>query len=634
VCGIAGIVHARLGAAELAARLERMRAAMRHRGPDDAGSELFAEQQGGLAACRLSILDLQRGHQPMLNEDGDVCAVLNGEIYNHQQLRAELERRGHRFRSRCDTEVLVHLYEQEGARFVERLEGMFGLAVYDRRRRRLLLARDRAGMKPLYLAETPQGLAFASEIRALFASGLVRPAPDFDAVNTALAVGFVPAPRSGFAGVEKLASGTLVEVGPDERVERRRFWTLRFQAPPAAQTEAGFAAELGQRLEAAVRSHLVADVPVGAFLSGGWDSSLVATYAARHCHGALRTYSIVFPDNPDADESRYARAVARALGSDHREIEFRSRDLPELTPRVVRHSEEPLWTSPAALIYQVAGLAARDVKVALSGEGSDELFAGYPRFATTRYYPLRRFLPRPLLRAAAPHLPRARWRYILRIAGAAEDWLADLEAFRPAGLEGFAAALRPPLRISSADLRPARPARETLASCRDHLQRRLAIDFLGRLADGILVASDKVSMAHSLECRMPFLDPGVLDFALGLPSEMKRQGGRAKVVLSHLARQLPPEVAGRRKKGLAFPGDRSFADVLARWMREAVLDRARPDGPLDRGKLEALLGPGRDLGGHPLVVPWRLLMLQCWWSEFFDSPAGAFFDSTAAAPPA
>ncbi len=352
VCGIAGIVNTGLAPQDIQAALARMQQAMLHRGPDQGGMRVFAGQGAGkgagLCARRLSIIDLEHGSQPMANEDDTVFAVLNGEIYNHGALRRMLLSCGHRFRGCSDTEAILHLYEHAGIDCLDQLHGMFALAIYDVRRQRLLLARDGAGMKPLYFARTQRGFLFASEAKALFATGLIEPEPDPSAIDAYLATGFVPAGMSAFRGVEKLRPGQYLTIDP-AREQFGEFWQLRYRVPDPAQSDAGYAEELNTLLAAAVHSHLAADVPVGAYLSGGWDSSLTATLAAQAIERKLETFSVVFPDDPDADESRFSRRMAEYLGSDHHEIEYRSAMLPDLLPKVALHLEEPCSGLPTGL---------------------------------------------------------------------------------------------------------------------------------------------------------------------------------------------------------------------------------------------------------------------------------------------
>lgn len=539
MCGIAGIFDADLAPAEYANRLQAMADAIRHRGPDQDGYLAAPELGAGLASRRLSLVDLEGGRQPIANEDETIHVVLDGEIYNHVELREKLTSRGHRFRTRCDTETIVHLYEDLGVDCLVELEGMFALAVLDRRRGRLLLARDGTGMKRLYVARTARGVVFASEVKAMLASGLLEAKPDWRSIAAYLAVGYLPAPYSGFEGIEKLRAGTWLILTPGGG-EHGTFWIPRFGGPPPA-SEHDAAAEFEALLSASTKSHLAADVEVGALLSGGLDSSLVAAYAAEQSSKQLKTFSIVFPDDPDVDESRYARAMAKHLGSEHHEIEFRAPEMVELLPEVTRSLEEPHARGPSVVRYQVARLAATTVKAVISGEGADELFAGYRWLANPlvdRAEALRSVFPRSVARRLATLSGRDRWRLFFDVLGADQRagvdviWLEHLAR----GRDGI---VRPELRASRSELTALLPHPETLASCRDRLERRLALEMVGRLGDGVLLVGDKTSMAHSLEVRMPFLHRPLVDFALRLPADLKIRAGREKYLLSRIASRLP-----------------------------------------------------------------------------------------------
>jgi len=616
MCGIAGIFGCRLPEGEILRILGAMTAAQRHRGPDEQGAAAVEALGAGLACARLSIVDLEHGQQPAANEDRTVFAVLNGEIYNRVELQEELESRGHRFVGRSDTEVLVHLYEELGEEFVERLEGMFGAAVLDARRGRLLVARDGVGIKPLLVAETPHGFLFASEAKALFATGWIAPSPDLDALDTLLAAGYVPAPMSMFRGIRKLRAGEMLAVDAGG-VRAKRFWRFRYREPAPRDGE-----EYSDRLEAllkrSVERHLAADVPVGAFLSGGWDSSLVAAFAARTAGARLQTFSIVFPDDPGMDESRYSRLMARELGTEHHEIEFRTDKFAESFPLLVRALEEPCTTAPGGIMYQLAAFAARQVKSVVSGEGADELFGGYEWARLNSPYWLRRVLPAEPLRQASDWVSHPRLRRALRILGAPSDADADLEWRRALIPSEKRKILKPELRREGPDLVPLRLDDETLASCRDSLQRRLGFDFTARLAEGILYITDRVSMAHSLEVRVPFLDKRVVEFALELPSRWKIHRGREKRILAEIARlRLPPAIAARRKHGLGYPAGLWMRAPLRRLAREILLDSGR-DGPFDRQGIEEHL---KRADRHPRRASQRVaqaVFLQCWWNEFIS----------------
>ncbi|MGQ9632869.1 MAG: asparagine synthase (glutamine-hydrolyzing) [Bryobacteraceae bacterium] len=616
MCGIAGIFDCRLPEQAILRLLGAMTAEQRHRGPDEQGAVAVEQLGAGVACARLSIVDLEHGHQPAANEDRTVFAVLNGEVYNRGELQQELEGQGHRFVGHSDTEVLVHLYEELGEGFVERLEGMFGLAVLDTRRRRLLLARDGVGIKPLLVAETPHGFLFASEAKALFATGWIAPAPDLDALDTLLAAGYAPAPMSVFRGIRKLRAGEMLTADCGG-VRTKKFWRFLYREPEVRSGEE-YSERLDGLLRRSVERHLAADVPVGAFLSGGWDSSLVAAFAARTAGVRLQTFSIVFPEDPGMDESRYSRLMAKELGSEHHEIEFSAEKLGESLPLLVRALEEPCTTAPGGIVYQLAAFAARQVKAVVSGEGADELFGGYEWARLDSPYWLRRVLPAGPFRQASEVVSHPRLRRALRILGAPSDVDADLEWRRALIPSQKRRILKPEFRRDGPDLTPLRPAHETLASCRDSLQRRLGFDFTARLSEGILYITDRVSMAHSLEVRVPFLDKRVVEFALELPSHWKIHRGREKRILAEIARRhLPSAIAARRKQGLGYPARLWMREPLRRLAREILLD-CRRDGPFDGAGLEEHL---KQAERHPHWASRRIgqtVFLQCWWNEFIS----------------
>src|SRR5918999_3705502 len=512
MCGIAGIAS-RAGAVD-PERLRAMSATLVHRGPDSDGELL--DGPVGLAARRLSIIDLEHGDQPIANEDGTVHVVQNGEIYNFGELRAELERAGHRFSTRCDTETLVHLYEEHGEGFAERLRGMFAVAVWDARRRRLVLARDRYGIKPFYYRDGGGELAFASELRAL-----PRGEVDLDALEAFLAFNSVPAPYSIFAGTRKLPAGHLL-VWEEGRIRIERYAR---PAPVSAsevrdEDPAELAEELRARLRDSVRAHLVADVPVGVFLSGGVDSSLLAALAAQESPEPLRTFSIGFAE-ASFDERAEARRVAERYGTRHRELLLRP-DVPELLPALAEAFDEPFADSSALPTYLVSRLAAEDVKVALSGEGGDELFGGYYTYAADalamRVGRLAR-LARPLVDRLPSSSARASFDYKAKrfMRGAHLPPLERHHAWK----EIFSADARAELRGARSAYDPVDLLRERFAETAgaDLLARLQDVDLGLYLVDDLLVKTDRASMAHSLEARVPYLDAHVAGLALALPTE-------------------------------------------------------------------------------------------------------------------
>jgi asparagine synthase (glutamine-hydrolysing) len=623
MCGIAGYLgQARAGlGAEMAARLA-------HRGPDDAGECVLGD--GGVVAVlahrRLSIIDVAGGHQPQTNEDGTVHVVFNGAIYNFQALRRELEAKGHRFATRSDTEVLVHLYEEHELEMLAHLRGMFAFALWDAPRRRLLLARDRMGVKPLYYAtpgrEIP--LAFASELKALLPVPGVSRELDPEALAAYLAFLYVPHPRSAMRGIRKLPPGHLL-VHQDGRTTVRRYWSLE----PAAEgpDEEG----LWELLREAVGLRLVADVPVGAFLSGGLDSSSIVAAAAA---GGARpdTFTVVFPRPEERlyDERADARAVADAFGTEHHELEA-SPDAGALLPEIVRHFDEPFGNPTALLVHELSRLTRRHVKVALAGDGADELFAGYPRYRGLAVAAAYRRVPRPvraLAAAGARALPEStRGRHGLRRArefalaplGTLEDaYLSWITYFQPEARsrlysEGLAERLResaPPERFLT-DLFEQAP--------RDDLVNRLSfVELQSFLPCNVLEYGDKMSMAHGLEVRAPFTDHRLVSQVYALRGSDKLQRGTSKAILrGALAGRLPQRPLAKRKIGFNPPIGlwlrRDLGSLVdSHLSREVVESRGlfRPE------RVAALVDELRSGRRDVSLKVWALIVLEQWQQEY------------------
>ena len=544
-----------------------MSAKLVHRGPDSDG--IFAEGQAALAARRLAIIDLETGDQPIANEDSTIHVVQNGELYNYRELRAELERAGHRFRTHGDTEVLVHLYEQEGLEFARRLRGMFAVALWDAPRRRLVLARDRYGIKPLYYrANSSGGLEFASELRAL-----PRGEIDLDALEAFLAFNSIPGPLTIFRDARKLPPGhQLVWEAGETRVER-------FARPaPAAlddlrdDDEAELIEELRARLRDSVRAHLVSDVPVGVLLSGGIDSSALTALAAQESLEPVRTFSIGFEER-SFDELGDARLVAERYGTQHRELVLRP-DAALLLPALAEAFDEPFADSSALPTYLVSQLAAQDVKVALSGEGGDELFGGYYTYVADQLA-LRAGgaaqLARPLVERLPTSTARASFDYKAKrfVRGAhlppLERHHAWKEIFSPearAELTGRRHGFDP------VDLYRARFAETEGAELLARLQD---VDLGIYLVDDLLVKTDRASMAHSLEARVPFLDPAVTNFAAALPAKHRVHGLRKKVLLRKaVAPLVPSEIVRGKKRGFSIPAAAWLRGELEPFARETL----------------------------------------------------------------
>jgi len=613
VCGICGIATLE-GAADLGA-LREMSELLVHRGPDSAGE--YAAGGVALAARRLSILDLEHGDQPIANEDGSCVVVQNGEIYNYPELRRELERAGHALRTHCDTEAIVHLYEEHGVSFAERLRGMFAIAIWDAGRQRLVLARDRYGIKPLYYRQAGGELRFASELRAL-----PRGEIDLEALEAFLAFNSIPAPYSIFRKIRKLPAGHVL-VWENGAVSLERF--ARPAPAPADELRDGDEAELVEELRArlrdSVRAHLLSDVPVGVLLSGGVDSAALAALAAQETSPPLHTFTIGFAER-SFDERADARLVAERYGTEHHELLVRPD--PELLLQALAEAfDEPFADSSALPTYLVSQLAAEHVKVALSGEGGDELFGGYYTYAADlvadRLAPLAR-VARPLVEALPASTRKASLDYrAKRFVRAAH--LPPLERHH-GWKEIFSAETRAELTGRRPDFDPVDVYRARYAETAGapELARLQDVDFGVYLVDDLLVKTDRASMAHSLEARVPFLDPLVTNLAFALPTRLKVRGLAKKVLLRKAVEPLlPRDVVHGRKRGFSIPAAAWLRGELGPFARETLsADTLRRQGFFRPGPVERLLdehAAGREDWSRQL---WGLLAFTLWYERHVE----------------
>jgi len=626
MCGICGVFQINGPAREVVAPevLDAMTDVMTHRGPNDRGTE--AGPGFALGARRLSIIDVDGGHQPVTDERRAIIAVQNGELYNHTEIRRELERAGHSLRSRCDTEILPHLYEDVGDAVPERLRGKFGLAVWDRERRRGLVARDRLGVKPVYYAHVGDLVVFASELKSVLASGLVPLDLDPEAIDLYLSLGFLPGPRTPLLAVKKLLPGHRLRVGEgDVRVEQ--YWSYPAPAPDApALGDDEYAEQLLSLLDDAVESRLMSDVPIGLMLSGGLDSSLVLALMARRLAEPVKTFSVGFAGTPD-NELAAARSVAQAFGADHHQLEL-SLDDPIDLDGLVWSLDEPLADLSALGFRSLSALAADHVTVALAGQGADELLAGYgSRYRRLAQLERWRRVPAPLRRAGWELARRgpARARRAAQMALAEDPLVASLRA-RTAWNCGFRteAAVGALAAVDSSIVE--RVISERLPEGGGHgLGRALFLDAQLGLVDDMLHYFDRTSMAHSLEVRIPFLDHRVVEFCARIPDRLKMERGVTKVVLRRIARGLvPDEVIDRPKIGFFHSSvEHWFRAQLSGVVADVLFDPgARYTTLLDRGAVERLVRGGRaDYRSSRMLL--AVLMLELWLSEFLPRAVGA-----------
>jgi asparagine synthase (glutamine-hydrolysing) len=608
MCGIVGVVN--LDGSPVSRELvEAMNARLLHRGPDEDG--LWFGDNVGLGMRRLSIIDLSGGRQPFFNETGDVATIYNGEIYNFPQVRHALMARGHVLRSHCDTEVIPHLYEEHGIDLPNLLTGMFAIAVWDRQRRALFLARDRLGVKPLYYAQLGQRFYFASELKAFEPCGILG-SLSADAILAYTTYGYVPGPLTIYEGIYKLRPGHRLEL-VDGRAAVTRYWHMEYR-PKAEASEPDLIEELDHLLRSAVRSELISDVPLGAFLSGGVDSSTVVAMMAAVSNAPVHTFSIGF-DEASHDESRFAEAVARHFGTRHTTLTVRPGVWSQVD-EIIRQFDEPFADASAIPTYCLSKLTRNYVTVALSGDGGDELFAGYDRY---RDYFRKRVLyriPGPLRRGAAGTLSNIlpwgfRGKRFLRsltlhpfddyVWGDGELWHGDL--------------LQPEFLASLPDADPAGPARRVFsADLPSELDALCLHDIDLYLPDDILTKVDRMSMAVSLEVRVPLLDHRVAEFAGTLPPSMRLRGRTGKYLLKKLLeRYLPPEMVHRPKQGFGVPLGRWFRQEL----REELLDTLTPDrvrcvGVFRPSAVEFLVRQHLSRQRDQSTLLWRLFVFHLW----------------------
>jgi asparagine synthase (glutamine-hydrolysing) len=622
MCGICGILELDPGAEPDPAILEQMNETLVHRGPDDSG--LYVHGPVGLAMRRLSIIDLAGGHQPLSNEDGSIWIVFNGEIYNYPELMEELQARGHTFASRSDTEVIVHLYEECGLACVDRLNGMFAFALWDSKERRLLLARDRLGIKPLFYAHQPSGrFMFASEIKAILA-GPVSRKPDYQALYDYLSLMYVPSPATAFAAIRKLPPGCMLTCSL-EGMKIHQYWDIplpREGEEPAAKT--GYEEELLHLLERAIRRHMIADVEVGALLSGGLDSTTVAAVMARKLNMPLRTFTVGF-DHSSYDESREARLVANTLGTKHMEQTVRP-NMVESIPALLKLFDEPFSDYSCIPTFLVSRMASEHVKVVLTGDGGDELFAGYPTHVAYRISALVRAIPRwirhgilnPLVMALPTSMERISFDYKAKrfVTGVdlpfeqAHYWWKVVfnEEEKRALCTGdlLKNGLRDSFEVFAGYFRTARHAHP--------LNQLLYVDAKTFLLDDNLTKVDRMTMAHGLEARVPLLDKELVERLALIPPHIKSKGLQTKRLLRKAVRSLlPREIRKGKKKGFTPPLPYWIKDELKPLLMDYFSEsKIRSTGILDpkycRRQLEEHLTGVKDNNRQI----WTIFSLLCW----------------------
>jgi len=650
MCGICGIVDLNPDARFSGEHLEAMANAIRHRGPDDHGE--FVLGPVGLGFRRLSIVDLKSGHQPMSNEDGTVWIVFNGEIYNHAQLRPELERRGHRYRTTSDTETIVHLYEEYGESCVDHLRGMFGFAIWDIPRKKLFCARDRLGIKPFYYAMVPGAFLFASEIKSLLQFPALRPALNRDAIPEFLAFGYLSADETLFKGVRKLMPGhrlvlDMSSSNPLPRIEQ--YWDLQLARAERPRSEEEQVTQFQELFQETVRTHLMSDVPLGVFLSGGLDSSAIAAVMASLRQDRIQTFSVGYAEH-EYSELPYARLVAKHIGAEHNEVILGPAEFFSTLPKLIWHEDEPLvWPSSVALHF-VSKLASEKVKVVLTGEGGDEIFAGYLKYRMTIWNMLwgsayRKLVPSSLQSQVRRLLAS---RILPDVVGRKlrHSFLYCSEKFEQLYFDNFYSVfpqeqqgdLMVPEMVG--ELRRHNPYANSMKFLLPEervgniLDRLLYLDIKTYLVE-LLMKQDQMSMSTSLESRVPFLDHKLVEFAMDIPANQKIRYMSGKHLLRKaMIGRLPNEVLYRHKKGFPTPIRPWLRTILHEQVSEILTDGRLRDRGLFRSEyIESLLEEHRLGSAAATEGVWRLLNLELWCRIFLDGETDAAADQSGSLQP-
>ncbi len=598
MCGIYGELVLSGGGQPSADLVRSMGEAIVHRGPDDDG--MYSKGPIAMGLRRLSIIDVTGGHQPISNEDGTVVVVCNGEIYNFRELREQLRASGHQFRTGSDAEVLVHLYEEHGLEFVDHLRGMYGFGLWDSRRQRLVLGRDRLGIKPVYYATIGRSVVFASEAKAIVGRSDYSPSLDGEALGQFLMLGYVPSPYSMFAGVRQIKPGTMLVLEGGACTEHR-FWRFETHAEQGRDDQS-WISEIRTALRESIHGQMISDVPIGAFLSGGIDSSTIVAAMSEFSTSPVKTYAIGYTGSTGAavyNELKYARQIADHFGTEHHEIEVQPHVI-EMLPRLVWHLDDPISDSALITSSLVSEYASRDVKVILSGVGGDELFGGYDRYKLPHLVSLVRILPRSLRRGVLNPLlgrvPVARHSRILNLLRAARKIAAvadkDKESRYHQIMEMFS-------RTEVGELLPGNgPVDQSalevalshyVADC--DINQMMAVDLATQLPDDLLMLTDKMSMSHSLECRVPLLDERLVDLAGRLPADLRVRGGENRYILKKaLAGILPETTLHRAKRGFGAPFGAWFANELLGVVQELIgRDAVRRRGLMNPAAVQRLI---------------------------------------------
>jgi asparagine synthase (glutamine-hydrolysing) len=626
MCGICGKLNFDRDNEVSQPLLKAMADSIVHRGPDDDGYYLAG--QVGLGFRRLSIIDLAGGHQPLSNEDGTVWIVFNGEIYNYQDLREDLLKKGHVFRTKSDTETIVHLYEEYGEAGIQSLRGMFAFAIWDQNQQKLLLARDRLGIKPLYYGVTSQSLVFASEMKAILVDPQIKREILPSTVDRFLTFGYVPGDETLLKGIHKLPPGSYMVV-KNGKTEVKQYWDLHFSSSSVTLKDAE--EQLLEILEESVRLHMIADVPVGFLLSGGVDSTAMLSLASRKTDRPISSYTVGFADSGVADERPFARLAAEKYGAEHHEISISSKEFADFLPKYVWHMEEPVCEPPAVALYYVSKLARNYVKVLISGEGGDEAFAGYPNYRAMLWIERIKRMAGPLTGAVSGTLS-----LLYKLSG---NWrFGHYQQLLNAPFESYYySRSSSPFRFFNAHSQELycndfwastnkqyslQPVTQLLEQSRsdDVLSRMLYVDTRTWLPDDLLVKADKMTMANSVELRVPLLDHKLLEFAATLPSNFKINGFSMKYIAKRcLSKQIPREILERKKAGFPVPYENWLRTDMRDSVSNILLDRETTDrGYFKKSAVEKLIHDNSESGGYAKEI-FSLVVLELWHREFLRS---------------
>jgi asparagine synthase (glutamine-hydrolysing) len=630
MCGISGKLNFDRKKEVSLPLLKAMADSIVHRGPDDDG--YYCSGQIGLAFRRLSIIDLHSGHQPLANEDATVWIVFNGEIYNYQELRQSLLAKGHVFRTRCDTEVIVHLYEEYGEGCVEFLRGMFAFAIWDKKQEKLLLVRDRIGIKPLYYGVTPHSVAFGSEMKCILEDPEINRDISAPIIDRFLTFGYVPGEETLFKSVFKLSPGSLMVV-KDGKSTIKQYWDLHFSSSSVSLEDAE--EQLLEILEESVRLHMISDVPVGFLLSGGVDSTALLSLASRKTDRLIRSYTVGFSDAGVTDERPFARIAAKKYGSEHHEISISSKEFLDFLPRYVWHMEEPVCEPPAVALYYVSKLARNDVKVLISGEGGDEAFAGYQNYRSLLWLERIKRAAGPLngglskvLRLLNKVIARRRLdKYLPLLNVPFESYYysrtsSPFNFFNAEYQEVYSERLCQSISKQHSLLPVTRLMQRSGSN--DLLSRMLYVDSKTWLPDELLIKADKMTMANSVELRVPLLDHRLLEFAAALPSKFKVHGFDTKYIAKRcLSRQIPREILERTKTGFPVPYENWVRTELRKVTNEILLDsETLSRGYFKKSAIERVLRENFELGWHAKDI-FSLVVLELWHREFLSHGEGS-----------